>query len=241
MPAPRLQSSSRNASGDRDATSPGIVTIFALPFGVLARRSLPSGFVLGGTLHLRGNRRLQLTLSLLSLPWGVVSIVVIALLASLARPQGWTFDLGDVSAPVFIGILVGGLITTCVLTIVVHEAVHGVLLWAFTRTRPMFGFKGWYAFADAPGWYLPRWPMVAVLAAPLTMLPVLGLPLIAFAPPGLSVFVLIGLIMNAVAAIGDVYMIGVALRVRGPVYFGDAPEAKPGESGSWYVLARADS
>lgn len=79
--------------------------------------------------------------------------------------------------------------------------------------------------------------MVAVLAGPLTMLPLLGLPLLAFAPPAMSLFVLLGLIINAVSAVGDVYMIGIALRVRGPVYFGDAPDAKQGEAGSWYVLA----
>ncbi|TWP53781.1 DUF3267 domain-containing protein [Lentzea tibetensis] len=211
--------------------------IGALAFGMLARRSLPGDFVLGGTLHLRGDRKLWLKISLLSLPWGVVSVAGIALLASLVRPQGWVFDVEHVSAPVIIGILVGGLIVTYVLTIVVHEAVHGVLLWLFTRTRPVFGFKGWYAYTDAPGWYLPRWPMIAVLAAPMTVLPVLGLPVLAFAPAGLSSFVLLGLIMNSVAAVGDVYMIGIALRVRGPVYFGDAPEAAPGEAGSWYVLA----
>lgn len=202
---------------------------------MLASRSLPSGFVLGGTLRLKGNRRFWITLTLLSVPWGIVSVAGVMLLGSLARPEGWTFDTRDVSAPVVIGTAVGGLIITYVLVIVVHEAVHGVLLWMFTRTCPVFGFKGYYAYADAPGWYLPRWPMIAVLAAPLTIMPVLGLPFIAYGPAALSLFVLFGLIINTIAAIGDVYMIGIALRVRGPVYFGDTPHAKTGESGSWYV------
>jgi hypothetical protein len=215
--------------------------IFAVPFGMRACRSLPDGFVLGGTLRLHGNRSLRRKLSLLSLPWAMVSIAGTALLGGLVRPDGWTFDLGDVSVATILVVFLGGLVVTPVLAIVAHEAVHGVLLWVLTGTRPVFGFKGWYAYADAPGWYLPRWSMLAVLAAPLIVLPVLGLPLVAFASPGLSLFVLVGLILNAVAAIGDVYMIGVAARVRGPVYFGDAPQAKPGEAGSWYVLVREDS
>lgn len=88
--------------------------------------------------------------------WAAERFVGVLLLTSLVRPQGWVFDLRHFSTPVIIGIVVGGLIATYALTIVLHEAVHGVLLWAFTWTRPVFGFKGWYAYTDAPGWYLPR-------------------------------------------------------------------------------------
>ncbi|GAA4690364.1 DUF3267 domain-containing protein [Phytohabitans rumicis] len=204
-----------------------------------ARRSLPEGFVLGGTVRLQGNRGLRRTLSLLSVPWGIASIFGVALLAALVRPQGWTLDMRDVPAAVVLVAFAGGLILTPVLTLVAHEAAHGAVLWALTGARPMFGFKGWYAYADAPGWYLPRWSMVAALAAPLVVLPVLGLPLVALGPAGLSMFVLFGLIVNAVAAIADVYMMGVVARVRGPVYFGDTPGARPGEAGSWYVPARS--
>jgi hypothetical protein len=205
---------------------------------MLASRSLPAGFVLGGTLHLAGNRRLWLKLSLLSVPWGVVSAVGIAVLATAVRPEGWSFDLRQVQLPMLLAVMLGGLAMTWVLTIVLHEAVHGMLLWMFTGARPVFGFKGWYAYADAPGWYLKRWPMLASLAAPLVLLPAAGLPVIAMASAEISLFVLVGLMINAFAAIGDVYLITMALRIRGPVYFGDAPQAKPGEAGSWFVPAR---
>lgn len=202
---------------------------------MLARRSLPSGYVLSGTVRLRGNRKLWATLTVLSLPWALASIVGIGWLASLVRPEGWIFDGREVSIAVLIATIVGGSLGTAVITILVHEVVHGIALWMFTQARPVFGFKGWYAFADAPGWYFRRWPMVAVLVAPLIVLPAAGLPLIAFAPSGVSIFVLLGLIINAIAAIADVYMVGLALRIRGPVYFGDTPDAGPGEAGSWYL------
>jgi hypothetical protein len=193
---------------------------------------------LSGTVRLRGNRKLWATLTALSLPWGLVSIVGIGWLASLVRPQGWTFDGRAVPIAVLIATIVGGGLGTAVITVVLHEAVHGILLWMVTGARPVFGFKVWYAYADAPGWYLRRWPMVAVLVAPLVVLPAAGLALIAFTPPGVSIFVLLGLVINAIAAIADVYMVGLALRIRGPVYFGDTPEAKTGEAGSWYLPAR---
>lgn len=162
-------------------------------------------------------------------------MVGIGWLADLVRPGGWTFENDQGSLWTGVATIVGGLVGTSVITIVVHEAVHGLVLWMFTGARPTFGFKGWYAYADAPGWYFRRWPMVTVLVAPLIVLPVIGLPLIAFAPAAVSIFVLFGLIINAVAAIADLYSTVVVLRIRGPVYFGDTPGAKPGEAGSWYL------
>lgn len=194
--------------------------------------------MLSGTVRLKGNRKLWLILSLLSVPWAIVSAVGIGWLAALVRPQGWTFDGEDVSNPVLGGAMViGGLLATAAVTIVVHEAVHGILMWMFTGARPVFGFKIWYAYADAPGWYFRRWPMVVVLISPLVVLPAIGLPLIAFTSAGVSLLVLFGLIINAVAAVADLYMTVLALRIRGPVYFGDTPAANPGEAGSWYLPA----
>lgn len=186
-------------------------------------------------MRLRGNRKLWLKLSLLSLPWGLAMFMVFGWLSSLVRPQGWTFDSHEVSLPVLLATIIVGFGGTGVLTITLHEVAHGLLLWMFTGARPVFGYKGWYAYADAPGWFLKRWPMAAVLVAPLLVLPAIGLPLIAYAPAEVSIFVLFGLIINGVAAVADVYAVGVVLRVRGPVYFGDTPGAMPGEAGSWYL------
>jgi Putative zincin peptidase len=207
---------------------------------MLARRSLPAGYVLSGTLRLKGNSKLLGTLMLLALPWTLVSAVGFAALSSLVRPQGWSFNLTDVSPVSLLAVAVGGLVVTPVVVIVLHEVVHGVLLWTFTGARPVIGYKGWYAYADAPGWFLPRWPMVAVLLAPLIGLPAIGLPLVASASSGLSLLILCGLWFNTIAAIGDLYMTWIVLRIRGPVYFGDTPGAKPGEAGSWYLPGPQD-
>ena len=188
-------------------------------------------------MHLKGNRKLWRTLSLLSLPWGLASIIGIGWLTSVVRPEGWVFDGRGVSPLAIIATVVGGLVATVVVTIVLHEAVHGILMWTLTRARPVFGFKGWYAYADAPGWFFQRWPMIAVLVAPLIVMPAIGLPLMAVTPSEISIFIPLGLIINSIAAVSDIYMVGLALRIRGPVYFGDAPGAKPGEAGSWYLPA----
>jgi hypothetical protein len=202
-------------------------------------RSLPDGFVLAGTVRLRGNRRLLLTLNLLSAPLWIASCFCFAALSSVVRPGGWTFDFRDVSLTAILAVVIVGGAATFVGTILLHEAVHGAVLWAYTRTRPVFGFKGWYAYADAPGFYFPRGPMLAVLVAPLLVLPLIGVPLMALTPSVVSLFILVGLVVNTVAAVGDLYMIGLALRIKGPVYFGDGPDDRTGESGSWFVPAPA--
>lgn len=205
--------------------------------GMLASRSLPEGYVLAGTIQLKGNPKLWRLLTLLSVPWTIISFGLMGMLSALVRPQGWVFDMRDLSVVPFIAIIVGGLVATLVLTIVIHEAVHGVVLWLITGARPVFGFKGLYAYTDAPGWYLGRWPMLAAIAAPLILLPVPGLALVAWASSGWSIFVMLGLTVNTVASIGDLYLMFKVLKVRGPVYFGDTPDADPGEAGSWYVPA----
>jgi hypothetical protein len=134
-------------------------------------------------------------------------------------------------------VVLGGVVATTVVTLVLHEAVHGVVLWAITGARPAFGFKGWYAFADAPGWFLSRGHMVVTYLAPLVVLPAIGLPLAAFAPAALSMFIFLGLIVNSVGAVGDLYSTVFVLRIKGPVIFGDGPDDKPGESGSWFIPA----
>jgi len=46
--------------------------------------------------------------------------------------------------------------------------------WVFTRSRPVFGLRGWYAFAAAPGWFLTRGQYLVTILAPFLILSVLG-------------------------------------------------------------------
>ena len=203
-----------------------------------ASRTLPPGYLLGGTVTLAGNETLLIKLILASLPLSLVSWFCLLLLSALVRPEGWEFTVSPAVAVFLLSGLLG-LLAVLVATLVLHEAAHALVMWAVTRSRPVFGFKGWYFYVDAPGWYLSRGQMVAVLAAPLILVPAIGLPLVAVLPAGPSFLVLLGMIVNNVVAVGDLYMIWIAIRLRGPVVFGDTPGAKVGESGSWYVPAAA--
>jgi len=197
-----------------------------------ASRTLPAGYVPGGVVTLAANRRLALTLNLAGIPWMVVCGVAYVLLAALVRPGGVTLSLDGVTLTRFLGVLIGGAIASTILVLVLHEAAHGLVFWLFTRSRPTFGFKGWYAYASAPGWHLTKGRFLAVLLAPIVVLTVAGLPLVAFGPPVVALFALLGLIGNATSAIGDLYMCLRLLRVDRSAIVEDRLDGI-----TWYVPA----
>lgn len=136
------------------------------------------------------------------------------------RPDaaGWlalvTFTQSDgaFSAGISGAYLIGAIIATP-LVVVLHEAVHGVMFWAFTRERPVFAFKIWYAYAAAPpGVYVPRNPYLVVALAPLVVLTVLGLLLALVLPPVALPTLVCFLTLNAAGAVGDMFVVIWLLR-----------------------------
>lgn len=84
-----------------------------------------------------------------------------------------------------------------------HEAIHGLFFWIFTRSRPHFAFRLAYAYAAAPDWYLPRNAFLVTTLAPLVLISLVGLAVLAFIPlNGLPAAWYVST-MNASGAIGD--------------------------------------
>jgi hypothetical protein len=86
---------------------------------------------------------------------------------------------------------------------VVHELVHGLFFWIFTRERPAFGVKSLYFYAGAPGWYLTRTQHVVVGLSPLVVVTVVGLLAAWFVPPAVAAWLLMAIVANAGGAAGD--------------------------------------
>lgn len=179
-----------------------------------ASRNPPAGYVRAGSVTLQGNRRLLMWLNLASLPGLVIAGYGFAGLAALVRP-GLIDDLGlslssslsssSPASPSFVFALFGLLLMPFVV-VVLHEAVHGLAFWFYTRARPEFGFKGWYAYAAAPGWYLGRNQYLVVGLAPLVGISMVALALVAVLPALLAAVVLLGSVLNAASATGDLYL-----------------------------------
>jgi hypothetical protein len=159
---------------------------------------------------LQGNRRLLLWLNLASLPGLVIAGYGFAGLASLIRPElsdGLNVSLSSSSiASLSFVLALFALLFMPFVVVVLHEAVHGFAFWLYTGARPEFGFKGWYAYAAAPGWYLRRNQYLVVGLAPLVGISVVALALVAVLPAPLAVVALLGAVLNAASATGDLYV-----------------------------------
>jgi hypothetical protein len=171
--------------------------------GMNATSVLPHGYSAAGTITVKGNPRLVIGLNLAALPWAVLCTIFFLLVTGLLRPIGAGFT---------IRVSLIGLVAVFALTILLHEPVHGLVVWAYTGSPPRFGIGAWYAYASAPGWYLPRGPFLVVGLAPLLGLSAVGLAVVPFLPPASVGWVAGGLIVNAVGSIGDLY---IAVRLLG--------------------------
>lgn len=113
---------------------------------------------------------------------------------------------GLVSWLIFIVVLV----VATAAVIFIHEAVHGLTFWLLFHQKPTFGFRGAYAFAATPGWYLPRAPYLVVALAPLIVLSLICMGLMLVLPAAWLLYVLLFAALNASGAVGDM---AVAVRL----------------------------
>ena len=109
-------------------------------------------------------------------------------------------------------VLLAGNLLGAILLILVHELVHGLFFYYYTRARPKFGLRLFYAYAAAPGWYLPRSNYFIVALAPFVLITVLGLLVMPIIPLVIAPAFIFGLTMNAAGSVGDFAVVGWLLR-----------------------------
>src|SRR5512146_1809462 len=122
---------------------------------------LPAGYIARGRLDLSQDKGLQVGLTLagfgLFLVFGVLFLAAAASLTPGLPSSGRV-----VLEPAGLLILLVGALAVA---LVVHE-------W------PVFGFRGLYAYAAAPKWYIPRLPYLLLGLASLLLLTLVGLALL---------------------------------------------------------------
>jgi hypothetical protein len=107
----------------------------------------------------------------------------------------------------FTGLEIIALPISILLMLVFHEMVHGIFFWIFTRERPKFAFKGMYAYAAAPGWFLPKSQYVIVGLSPLIVISLLSILLSPFVSASIIPYLFIIAIFNAAGALGDMIVV----------------------------------
>ncbi len=163
-------------------------------------KELPPTYVQSTTLDLSQDKKAFVLLNVLGVVVMLLTGWFLIWLTPMLRPepsleltiQGWLI------IPIFLVALAG--ITT------LHEAIHGVFFWLFTRERPTFGFKGVYAYAASPAWYMPRNAYLIVGLAPVVFITTLGVALLPVLPYVAVVPTMVLLAAHAGGAAGDLYV-----------------------------------
>lgn len=148
-----------------------------------------------------------------------ILIMVVALVPLVAWARLWQpVKTGGVSAfQTLVGLVMVGL------TVVLHELLHGLAL-RFYGAKPTYGvlWKGMMFYATAAGHAFPRNAYVAVALAPLVGLSVLGAAMLMLPLPGwLALWVVLCTAFNAGSAVGDLWLVRVALSYPRSVYVVD--------------------
>jgi len=176
-----------------------------------ATRELPGGYVLRSGVSIK-NRATIVWLNVAGLVLLVFFWWLFATVALWLRPteaaQIYNLTWRGWDSLAAIGVTVG----LIVVVIVLHEVIHGLgFLW-IARVRPVFAFKGAYAYAGAPGCFIPRDPYLVIGLAPLVVLSLLAVGMLAVVPPQAIFPLLLAAVINASGAVGDIWVAILLLR-----------------------------
>ena len=162
-----------------------------------ASKTLPDGYVQSGEVNLKKNKRLAITLNIIALFVGILSFYLLSSFAALVRP-----DLMNISGSMTAGVwaVMLGLV---VLLMTIHESVHGFFFWVFTRSRPVFAFRLFYAYAGAPDWYIPTRQYMIVTLGPLVIIGAVGILLMLLVPESWVLFIAFVVALNTGGSAGD--------------------------------------
>jgi len=113
----------------------------------------------------------------------------------------------------------------CILSIIfmlmLHELIHGMYFWLFTRELPKFALKPGYAFAAAPDWYLPKLQYITVGLSPFVLISASCIILALFTTHYLIPYLLIIATFNAAGSLGDLMVVGWVLNQPSTVLIKD--------------------
>lgn len=164
-----------------------------------ALKQLPTSYREDGVIDLSQNKAALLALMIASVVLLVVFSLLLIRLMAVIRPD---FSLTVGMIELLMVVVVSVVIT------VVHEAIHGVFFWLFTKEKPVFGASLLYAYAGAPDWYIRRDAYAVVGMAPLVVITVVGMALLWVVPTWAILPVILAVVLNASGAAGDMGVIG---------------------------------
>lgn len=122
-----------------------------------AETSLPENYELLRTIDLDKNQKEKTFVTILSL----VLLVAVFVLGFVLRSPGAVM-MGSIEMVMLAALL------AFVVYLILHEAVHGVLMWYFSKKKPHFGISLQYAYAGSDA-YFRRVPYLIIALAPFVV------------------------------------------------------------------------
>ena len=175
-------------------------------------RTLPPEYQLIRRLDIREKKSLLL-INLLGVILLILSWFGFTRLAYLIRPDNQNISFAFSSSNIVSMLIdLGIFFLVIILMLVVHEGLHGICFWIFTKSRPRFAFKGYYAYAAAPDWYLPKGDYLITGLAPLVGITLICVTLMFFVPAAWLMPLIWMLVFNTSGACGDLWMVFELLR-----------------------------
>ena len=168
---------------------------------ITSTKTLPEGYAQSGEINLKKNKRLAFALNIVGFPVAVLSFFLLSSFAALVRPG--IMNLSGTIAAGVAAVLVG----LVVMLVTTHELVHGFFFWVFTRSRPVFAMRLFYAYASAPDWYIPTRQFAFVTLGPLVIIDAVGLLLMLLVPESWILFIAFVVAFNTAGSMGDLLVL----------------------------------
>jgi hypothetical protein len=163
-------------------------------------QTLPDGYVQSGQIDLKKDKRLMILLNIVGVIVLVLSFYLLSAFTAWVRPDIMTF-----SVTITITNLLGALGLT-VLILPLHESIHGLFFWIFSRSRPVFGLRPLYAYAGAPTWFFSKRQFAITTLAPLVVIGAAGLLLLLLVPISWVLMIVFVVASNTGGAVGDLFV-----------------------------------
>ncbi len=163
-------------------------------------QTLPTGYAQSAEINLKQDKRLTLLLSIGAFIVFILMFYLLTGFIDLVRP-----DVKNFSETITIGKMLGALGLT-VIVLIIHEIIHGLFFWIFSRGRPVFALSLPYASAGAPTWFFPKRQYAINALGPLVIIGAMGLLLVLLVPVSWILMIIFLVALNTGGAVGDLFV-----------------------------------
>jgi hypothetical protein len=178
---------------------------------VQAVKDLPMNYHLLSTLNLSG-KKVVIGLNLAAIPLLFVYGYIFIILINLQHTDSpFIAGINGIFASFSFWELIA-LLLSIIFMLILHELIHGIFFYLFTHQRPKFALKSGYAFAAAPGWYLPCVKYIIVGLSPFVIISFTSIVLCWVIFPVLIPYLLMIATFNAAGSLGDLIVVGWVLK-----------------------------